>query len=768
LAGLCLLATGAGGVSAEDAPRAVPQTLPATGLMTKNGDMAAETVAGVDRFLLRELERSVARRGRHWQRDLSSHAAYAKSVEPNRQRFARAVGLRDPRVPFDGLEFVSPTVPPRPVGRGAGYEVWAVRWPALGGLSGEGLLLEPTGKTPTAKVVALPDCAQTPEMLTGLSEGIPRDSQFARRLAENGCRVIVPTLIDRGTALSEVAWGARRGEVTHREMLYRAAYQMGRHLIGYEVQKTLAAVDWFTRDAAGRPCRVGVVGYGEGGLLALYAAAVDARVDVVGVSGYFDSRRDVWQEPIDRNVFRLLDEFGDAEIGSLIAPRSLIVEACAVPNVHIPPGSNSAPGRLRTPPLERVRAELGRLGKLIDGLDPKPHVQLVAGKGGAGPFGSEPFVEAVLKALGKQTVEPLGPPPTGHRDTAGLAARFKRQFLEIRDYSERLIDEGPYVRQAFMARLRADGGIPEYVRSAHFYRDYLREKIIGDFGEKFLAPNPRSRLAYDTPEFRGYEVLLDVFPDVVLYGILLLPKDLHPGEKRPVVVCQHGLEGQARDTVEGDRTSYRDFAARLARRGFITFSPQHLYRGGDRFRTLQRKANPLEKTLFSVMVAQHRQLLRWLGSLDAVDPGRIAFYGISYGGKSALRIPAVLEGYCLSICSSDFSDWIWRTVSSRHPNGYLAHNEYEIFEFDLGSTFNYADLAALICPRPFMVEDFGGSGLMGRGAAAEFATVRLRYEGLGLGERVAMTYYPHFQGRTEYRPRETFTFLHTHLRWPEK
>jgi dienelactone hydrolase len=732
------------------------------------GDMAAETVAGVDRFLLRALEQSVALRDRHWQRDRSSPATYGRSVEPNRQRFARIIGLRDPRVPFDDLAFLSPAVPPRPVGRAPGYEIWAVRWPVLPGISGEGLLLEPTGKGPVARVVALPDCAQTPEMLAGLAEGIPRDAQFARRLAENGCRVIVPTLIDRGTALSAVAWGARRGTVTHREMLYRSAYQMGRHVIGYEVQKVLAAVDWFARDSAGGRRPVGVVGYGEGGLLALYAGAVDPRIVVVGVSGYFDSRQDLWREPIDRNVFGLLAEFGDAELGSLVAPRSLVVEACAVPDVNLSPGSDGAPGRLRTPPLARVRDELNRLGTMIDGLDPKPRVQLVASDGGTGPFGTEPFLEAVLKALGKQPVEPPGPPPTGHRDTAEPAARHKRQFLEIRDYSERLIDEGPYARQAFLARLKTDGGVPAFVESAKSYRDYLRETVLGDFPDELSPPNPRSRLAYDTPEFLGYEVALDVFPDVLLYGILLLPKDLRPGEKRPVVVCQHGLEGRARDTVEGDRTSYRDFAARLAGRGFITFSPQHLYRGGDRFRTLQRKANPLGKTLFSVMLAQHRQLLRWLGSLDAVDPRRIAFYGISYGGKSAMRIPAVLDGYALSICSSDFSDWIWRTVSSRHPNGYLAHSEYEIFEFDLGSTFNYADLAALICPRPFMVEDFGGSGLMARGVAAEFAEVQRLYEGLGLGGRVAMTFYPHYHGQTEHRPRKTFDFLQTHLGWPER
>src|SRR5262249_34972591 len=170
-----------------------------------------------------------------------------------------------------------------------------------------------------------------------------------------------------------------------------------------------------------------------------------------------------------------------------------------------------------------------------------------------------------------------------------------------------LTDESAYVRAEFMAKLDTKGSVPAYVASAKPYREYFGEKILGTITDELIRPDPRSRLAYDTPEFRGYEVALDVLPDVALYGILLLPKDLKKGEKRPVVVCQHGLEGRAQDVVAGDRTSYRDFAARLARRGFITFAPQHLYRGGDRFRTLQRKANPLGKTLFSVMVAQHRQ-----------------------------------------------------------------------------------------------------------------------------------------------------------------
>src|SRR5579872_6296631 len=745
---------------------APPEALAGTAPWEQAGDMAAVTVAGVDRFLLRALERSIAARSRHWRRDLGSPEAYSKSVEANRLRFARIIGLRDQRPPFDSLEFLSRGPKPLPLAQTHLFDVFAVRWPALDGISGEGLLLEPNSGRPTACVVAIPDCAQSPEMLAGLMEGVARDSQFARRLAENGCRVIVPSLIDRRTDLSVIAEGTRRGNVTHREMLYRAAYQMGRHLIGYEVQKVLAAVDWFITAPDEAKLPLGVMGYGEGGLVAMYAAAADERLAVAGISGYFDSRQDIWQEPIDRNVFGLLDEFGDAEIGSLITPRAVLVEACAFPDVHILPGAASAPARLATPAPARVRAELARLEGFVQGMKPAPTIELVVSGEGTGPFGTPPFIEKFLRLLGRRAVVASQSAPVGQDVPGAIEVRRNRQFHEISAINEKLVDEGSYARQKFMEKLDAGGDLEAYVKSTAPYRDYLARHIVGRWDDERSPPNPRSRLKYDAPEFRGYEIVLDVFPDVILYGILLVPKEIKPGERRSVVVCQHGLEGRAEHTIEGDRTSYRDFAARLAREGFITFSPQHLYNGGDAFRTLQRKSNPLGKTLFSTMTAQHRQLLSWLATLEFVDSDRIAFYGISYGGKSAMRIPALVDGYALSICSSDFCDWIWRTVSNRFSGGYLVHGEYEIFEFDLGNTFNYAELAALICPRPFMVERFHGRDMFTERKLAEFAKARLLYESLNLGDRIAIAWFANFQPPSEYRRRETFDFLHKHLNWP--
>ena len=129
--------------------------------------------------------------------------------------------------------------------------------------------------------------------------------------------------------------------------------------------------------------------------------------------------------------------------------------------------------------------------------------------------------------------------------------------------------------------------------------------MIGKVDHEILPAKPRSRLRYDRPRWVGCEVVLDVWPNVFAWGILLVPKDLKPGERRPVVVAQHGLEGLPKDVIEEESRSFRAyqaFAASLADRGFIVFALHNPYRGEDLFRVLQFKANPLKLSLFSFIV----------------------------------------------------------------------------------------------------------------------------------------------------------------------
>ena len=68
------------------------------------GDIASELVAGVDRFLLKQIDESTAKREQYWKRDFSSLRAYDASVEPNRKRLAHILGVRDPPAQFDTAE----------------------------------------------------------------------------------------------------------------------------------------------------------------------------------------------------------------------------------------------------------------------------------------------------------------------------------------------------------------------------------------------------------------------------------------------------------------------------------------------------------------------------------------------------------------------------------------------------------------------------------------------------------------------------------------
>ncbi|HSW45651.1 MAG TPA: dienelactone hydrolase family protein, partial [Phycisphaerae bacterium] len=304
--------------------------LPGTTLLDDHGDLAAEMVAGIDRFLIRELGNVPRRRCVLWPTNPTSIKSYIESVAPHREQLRRIIGAVDSRPAQVDLELLATTTQPACVAEDDTLAIFAVRWPALDGIDGEGLLLKPRGE-PGACVIAVPDADWTPEMLAGLVADAPAGATYARQLARSGCEVLVPTIISRDDTFSGNPT-VRMTNQPHREYIYRMAYQMGRHVIGYEVQKVLAAVDHFA-SRAGSHKPIGVIGYGEGGLIALAAAAVDTRIDVTVVSGYFAPRERLWAEPIYRNVWSLLCEFGDAEFAWLIAPRTLIVEASKGPIV---------------------------------------------------------------------------------------------------------------------------------------------------------------------------------------------------------------------------------------------------------------------------------------------------------------------------------------------------------------------------------------------------------------------------------------------------
>lgn len=782
---------------AQVPPAKPADLLPGMEPLALEGPLDEAMVAGIDRWLTARLAATPAARRAGWTTDRGGDAA------ARRARLREIVGAVDDRVaapdpaarqsapagfPLETYDIAGAALADR--GPGAGVVVRRARYDVLPGATADGLWLVPP--RPRAVVIALGDADWTPEQFAGLVPGVPEQAQLPRRLAAAGAAVFVPTLVDRDCTHSGNP-AVRFTNQPHREFLYRMAFQLGRHPLGYEVQKILAGVDRCrgsggtaaVESAAGaaRPLPLGVCGVGEGGQAALVAAALDERIDAALVCGYFGPREGVWEEPIYRSIWSQLLAHGDAEIAALVTPRPLTIEVCAVPEVTGPPPPRSdrrgaAPGRIVNRTEAEVRGEVARAREAAAALAGGTQsaaaaaaaIELFVADGGAGPAGGREAVAAFTKRLGLESAAADSAPASAAPAAASpvietdIAKRQARQFAELVQFTQRVHDVCDRTRaRVWRGFAPADPAAAE--RAAGRYRDLVHDSFIGRLPTPEVPPRPRCRRVLDDPGFTGWEIALDVHPDVIAGGMLLVPKDIAPGERRAVVVCQHGLEGRPIDTITGEGSEgyapYKAFAARLARLGWVVYAPQNPYRGQDRFRVLQRKANPLGLSLFSFIVAQHERTLGVLAALPFVDPGRIGFYGLSYGGKTAMRVPALVPRYALSICSGDFNDWIRKCVTVEHGTSYMFHGEYEMPEWNMGHVANYAELAWLVAPRPFMVERGHRDGCApDEWVAAEYAKARLPFVRMGIPDRTEIEW---FDGPHTINGAGTFRFLQKFL-----
>jgi len=738
-------------------PAAFAQELPGTAALVEKGDFAEKMLDGFGRFLVRETANVQSQREQRWAADFSSAGSYEKSVGSNRDHLRRIIGVVDRRLPFEAPERISFVGQSPVLATGRGYKIYNVKWPVLPGVDAEGLLLEPDA-APTARIIALPDADESPEALIGLAPGVPTERQFARRLAENGAQVLVPMLINRQPAKGQ--WGKVKYATSqpNREFIYRMAYQVGRHVIGYEVQKVLAAVDWFEKSAPS--AAIGVIGYGEGGVIALHSAACDQRIRATGIIGSFGPKEAMWSGPVYRNVWGFLREFGDAELAGLVAPRALSIQPEPALEILGPPESNAvngrgaAPGRLEKPSVAAVKAETDRAQRTYERIGVSP------------AFALGQADELLWRSLTNSILRELTAMPPG-KEVAELRVneRHQRQTEQLIEHIQAVVRDSAFVRKDFW-RNADSSSIERWNETKQEYRRYLWEEVLGKLPPATEPLEAKTRLVLEEPKWRGYEVYLPVLPDVFAYGMLLVPNDLKPGEKLPVVVAQHGRAGRPMDLIKTSdprtQRAYKQFAAQLADRRYIVYAPQNPYIFEERYRLIQRRANPLKLTLFSFILSQHERTLDWLATLPFVDAARIGFYGLSYGGKTAVRVPPLLDRYALSICSGDFNEYARKMAGLEMPMSFMNTIEYETYEFNLANTFDYSELANLMAPKPFMVERGHDDGVgLDEWVAYEYAKVRRFYTKLKIPERTTIEF---FDGIHEINAKGTFEFLDRHLK----
>jgi dienelactone hydrolase len=347
-----------------------------------------------------------------------------------------------------------------------------------------------------------------------------------------------------------------------------------------------------------------------------------------------------------------------------------------------------------------------------------------------------PGVESPTPARSASPTQSSSPPSTE------VGGRTQRQFEELQSFLYRRIGE----TAAHRARRWSDldeSSLVAYVESLCPHREAL-ESELGVVEPPPVPLRVRSRLLYDEPAFRGYRVAFPLSEQITCSGILCVPKGLSAREQRPAVICQHGAGGTADIAVGvGEPSLYHQFGKELAERGYVVFAPQNATFDAVLLASAADKGYLVGRTPFGVMVSKQRRGVDFLQSLSFVDPERIGFYGLSYGGYTALWFAAVEPRIAVTVCAGHFNNWTPKTTAPDRGTSYMWHINREIYQWDILNRFGHAELAGMIAPRPFMVEN----GMMDAVSPLdwvqpEWARVAALYKRLGIPERAHIEHFP--------------------------
>ena len=159
-------------------------------------------------------------------------------------------------------------------------------------------------------------------------------------------------------------------------------------------------------------------------------------------------------------------------------------------------------------------------------------------------------------------------------------------------------------------------------------------------------------------------------------------------------------------------------------------------------------------------------MLDYFSTLPFVDSNRFAFYGLSYGGYTALWTGPVEPRFKVVISSGHFNDWNTKTSDLTQGTSFLFYpSVLDMFNFGVLPRFNHSEIAMLIAPRPFMIEAGAKDGVIiapRRFADLEMSRVEELYRKLGIPEKGQVA---RFDGPHQINGAGTYPFLDRWLGW---
>jgi hypothetical protein len=179
-----------------------------------------------------------------------------------------------------------------------------------------GLLFLPNEVKQYPLVIAQHGGGGTPELCSGFF-GSANYNDMTRKILENKVAVFAPQLL---------LWSSPRfGESYDRAKIDVQLKQIGGSITALEIYSIIRSIDYLISMPNIDSSKIGMAGLSYGGFYTLFTTACDTRIKAAFSSGFFNNRY-TYDWP-DWTWFSSACRFMDAEVGALICPRALYIEA---------------------------------------------------------------------------------------------------------------------------------------------------------------------------------------------------------------------------------------------------------------------------------------------------------------------------------------------------------------------------------------------------------------------------------------------------------
>lgn len=236
----------------------------------------------------------------------------------------------------------------------------------------------------------------------------------------------------------------------------------------------------------------------------------------------------------------------------------------------------------------------------------------------------------------------------------------------------------------------------------------------------------------DSGSYRIQKISYQVLPDVRIPAYLLLPNQNH--QPCPTLLAPHG-HGYGKEQVLNEDGAYHHYIRRFAEEGYVVLAPDQIGFG-------ERTENPgcsfpheslnlLGQTLIGLRLWELTGALDLLEALPQVDTTRIGCAGLSLGGEMTLYLAAYdprVQVACIACFLTSFEGTF---LKEPHCTcGYVP---------GMAQYFEHADIAALIAPRPLMIQaGTKDPSFLVEDARASYEELAELYQLLGHGGRVEL------------------------------